>query len=361
MLTIKHKILKNSIAEPRRIKKLLGSESGSESAKISTRQMESILESLKSSKHQPSTKYTYSKIWQKFNKFVIRLDRIPKKWEQRVSLYCGYIIDVQHLKSTTVKSYISAIKDTLVTDGYPWSDDDILLNTITRSCKLKNDVLKTRLPIRKNLLEVILYQLQRKFSKSNQPYLEIMYITAFLLFYYGMLRVGELANSQHAIKAKDIHSGKRKNKILMILYSSKTHSKADIPQTITIQDEDIIEVHAGKQRSSSKNKLPHQFIQETNFCPFLWTNRYLTARGGYLHKDEQFLIFSDGSPVEAGHIRKLLRQTLNEIGLQGTLYDVHSFRIGRATDLQKGGISVTEIKELGRWKSNSVYKYLRKF
>ena len=317
--------------------------------------MEQIFESLKTKKHQPTTRNTYHKIWQKFNKFVIRLDQIPRKWEHRLSLYCGYLIDIKGLKSSTVKTYISAVKDVLTTDGYEWDDNTFLLNTITKSCKLENDILKTRLPIRKNLLEVILFQIQRKFAKENQPYLEIMYITAFLLFYYGMLRVGELTDSPHVVKAKDIHSGTHKNKILLILHTSKTHSRADIPQHIIIKDQDILEVKSGRTKTIS-----NQICQESTFCPFLWTNRYLQARGGYINKKEQLLIFSDGSPVKAIHIRKLLRSTLNNLQLQGKLYDVHSFRIGRATDLQKAGLSVEEIKNLGRWKSNAVYKYLRK-
>ena len=74
---------------------------------------------------------------------------------------------------------------------------------------------------------------------------------------------------------------------------------------------------------------------------------------------EQMFIFRDGTTLKSCHLRHTLRETLNKLGLDSTLYDTHSFRIGRATDLFKLGVNVDKIKELGRWKSNAVYKYLR--
>ena len=61
-----------------------------------------------------------------------------------------------------------------------------------------------------------------------------------------------------------------------------------------------------------------------------------------------------------GHeVRDVLRQVLADSGLNHKLYDIHSFRIGRATDLFKHGWSIEKIKEIGIWKSNAVYKYLK--
>ena len=46
---------------------------------------------------------------------------MPKTWEQRVSIYCAYLIKIKKLQSSTVKSYISGIKTVLINDGYEWS------------------------------------------------------------------------------------------------------------------------------------------------------------------------------------------------------------------------------------------------
>ena len=82
-------------------------------------------------------------------------------------------------------------------------------------------------------------------------------------------------------------------------------------------------------------------------------------RGDYVEDDEQFFIFSDGNPVQPCHLRNMLRLLLNRLGLNSTLYDVHSFRAGRTVDLYKLGYSIEKIKVMGRWRSNAVYKYLK--
>ena len=64
-------------------------------------------------------------------------------------------------------------------------------------------------------------------------------------------------------------------------------------------------------------------------------------------------------PVRPAHVRSILRRILKTINLNYRLYDTHSFRMGRATDLRKAGFSIEDIKELGRWRSNAVYKYLK--
>ena len=134
------------------------------------------------------------------------------------------------LQSATVRSYASAVKSVLKADGYPWDDQKVLLNTITKACKLVNDIVTIRLPISGGLLDMILFELERHFGsgKQPQPYLEIMYKTLFSLGYYGLLRVGELTTGSHPIKARDIHVGENKDKMLILLCSSKPMAKSHV-------------------------------------------------------------------------------------------------------------------------------------
>ena len=171
-----------------------------------------------------------------------------------------------------------------------------------------------------------------------------MYKALFALGYYGLLRVGELTKSLHTIKACDVHLGMNKDKILIILYSSKTHSIGDRPQKVKIT-------------SNKEEKLEH-YIQR-NFCSCKLVSDYLQVRGGYKSYTEAFFIFQDGTSVGADPARKLLRMCIDKIGLDSTLYDMHSFRIGQASDLIKYNYTIEEVKRLGRWKSNVVFKYIR--
>ena len=147
----------------------------------------------------------------------------------------------------------------------------------------------------------------------------------------------------HTIKACNIHVGSNKDKILIVLYSSKTHGKESRPQKVKI------------------SALPTNNSTATNkyFCPFKVITKYMKCRGSYFVEDEQFFIFADRSPVKPQHIRKTLRELLNKLGLNSTLYDVHSLRIGRTCDLEKFGYDFHTLNSMGRWRSNAVYRYLR--
>ena len=92
------------------------------------------------------------------------------------------------IQSSTLKSYFSAIKHILKQDGYPWNDNKVLLSSLVKGCKLGND----KVPIKKGLLEMLLFQIERMFDHP-QPYLELMYQALFYLAYNGMMRVGELS------------------------------------------------------------------------------------------------------------------------------------------------------------------------
>ena len=135
------------------------------------------------------------------------------------------------------------------------NENRMLLSSLTHACKLVNDTVKTRLPIGIGLLEVILFELDRMFS--TQPYLLSLYQTIISLGYYGLFRVGELTDSPHVIKAANVHLGKNKNKILVILLSSKTHGKESAPQTVKIT--------GGDSYTITKNRF---------FCPFSFNQEF---------------------------------------------------------------------------------------
>ena len=103
---------------------------------------------------------------------MINLDVKPKSWEDRVTLFIGYKIH-NGMKSTTVKSYVSAIKKMLVDDGYPWDGQKVLLGSLTMACRIINDKVYTRLSIKCNLLEMLLFEVHRIFEQKGQVYLQV--------------------------------------------------------------------------------------------------------------------------------------------------------------------------------------------
>ena len=56
-------------------------------------------------------------------------------WEDSTTLFIGYLIK-KGIQSGTIKSYVSAIKKTLVTDGYDWDDKLVLVRSLVKACGL---------------------------------------------------------------------------------------------------------------------------------------------------------------------------------------------------------------------------------
>ena len=100
--------------------------SQSSSSKRSTADIERIVNQLLLKQHRDSTSKMYLSVWRQFNKFVISLDRKPKLWEDKATLFIGHLID-KGTQSGTIKSYVSAIQKTLIMDGYEWDDNLILV------------------------------------------------------------------------------------------------------------------------------------------------------------------------------------------------------------------------------------------
>ena len=200
-------------------------------------------------------------------------------------MFCAYLIDRGH-KSATTASYVSAIKAVLKDDGYDWCDGKILISALTRACKIQNDVVKRRLPIQKKLLEILLFEIKR--INGDQQCLQVMYEAMLCLGYYGLMRVGELTDSPHVVKATNIHIGTNKDKILIVLYSSKTHTRASPPQKIKITS---VETCSGIMDHTLQRR------KGVFFCPFVSIRNYLSLRGTYKDQNENFFVFKDKSPV----------------------------------------------------------------
>ena len=140
-----------------------------------------------------------------------------------------------------------------------------------------------------------------------------------------------------------------KQKMLFILYTSKTHGKESRPQKIRI-----------KAVSNFEQRLNKKIWRNTAlFCPFRCAQDYLVTRGGYFTTSEPFFIFKDQSPLRPHQARTVLWDILKRLNLNSKLYDLRSFRIGRAMDLLKYGATIEQVKLVSHWRSNVVYKYIK--
>ncbi len=76
---------------------------------------------------------------------------------------------------------------------------------------------------------------------------------------------------------------------------------------------------------------------------------------------DQGPLFRDvlGRPILASRVSAILKKALSQAGLDPTSFGTHSFRIGRCSDLAKGGASEAQIRFLGRFHSDAFLKYVR--
>ena len=337
--------LKRSKRKKRKNRHQKGDVKSTTSSQISTSSIERIIERLKTQQYRDSTRRNYYTVWRIFNKFFIRLDDKPESWEHRLNLFVAHLIDSKR-QSSTVKSYVSAIKAVLAENEIEFDVNESLIASLTQACRLTNDHICTRLPIQKEMLRIILEQVDK--SYSEQPYLRVLLKTIFSTMYFGLFRIGELTKGLHVVKVRDVNIATNKKKFLFILRTSKTHYKNSKPQLIKISS------------TSAKNRTNCSRLQSHLPCPYSLLREYRNIRPGYRSSDEQFFVFSDNSPVLPSHIRNCLKAMITLAGFEHPhLYSVHAMRAGRACDLIKLGLTIDQVKKLGRWKSNAIFKYLR--
>ena len=197
----------------------------STSSSISTKEIQLLVDKLKTERNRNSTRKTYYGIWKSFNEFFIKLDEKPVAWEDRLVLYVGHLVSLNR-KANTINSYISAIKSVLLDDGIVLNEDKYLLSSLTHACRYRNNsTVRTRLPISKPVLAVLLEQTDNYFLDKGQEYLAILYKALFASAYYGLLRVGEITKGSHPVLAPDVHIGK--NKKINSLHSENIQNSLD--------------------------------------------------------------------------------------------------------------------------------------
>lgn len=300
-----------------------------------------VIERLSNDGIQESTKKMYHSVWCNFNQFLLSFDDLPTTWEDKMVLFASFLADIGN-SSATVSSYMSAIRYVLRHDGIEVSNTSCRLSLIIRACKLHNDVVTVRRPIRLGLLNLILGQVNKIYLGNSQPYLAALYHAIFVSAYYGLMRISELVG-KHAVMTGDMHLSKnqRKAKLKYVLRSSKTLTIGKRPQIIDIY--------------------PDYQILGTPLCPVKIVDQFSKMRPPRTDPLSRFFVFSDGSHVQPHHVRSVLRKCLQSLNLPWRSFNFHGYRSGRATDLFKWNFDIDWIRKVGRWskKSTAILAYFK--
>ncbi|XP_056006415.1 uncharacterized protein LOC125667915 isoform X2 [Ostrea edulis] len=189
--------------------------------------------------------------------------------------------------------------------------------------KKRGNPVDPRIPLTISILQRVVSALP---SVCRSPYEAALFSTIFSIAYHGLLRVSEVLSIHRA------HISLTKNNVSILIPRSKTDQ---IGNTTTLQ----ISKHAN-----------------SDTCPVQWVLKFLRLRPN--SDSTLFFIHMDYKHVTRYQFNCMLQKTLKFNDIQGH-FRPHSFRIGRATDMAKQGVSDSEIKSLGRWESNAFQNYIR--
>lgn len=169
-------------------------------------------------------------------------------------------------------------------------------------------------------------------------YTYILMRSMFLVAFYGLFRVGEIAYS-----TKGSYNMVLRENLSFVYNQSQVHTLH-----ITLKS---YKHSAGKTAS-----VPVSRQNDSRLCPVRAMLNYLRKTS---HTSGFLFIHQSGSPVTTSFFRSILKSCVTACNLDPSRYTSHSFRIGGATLALDNNMSILNIQRLGRWRSSAYKKYLR--
>lgn len=237
------------------------------------------------------------------------------------------------LKGSTIQTHLSAIAYHHKLNGCHDPTKAFLIQKLLAAYQRHDKPQPVRQPITQDVLQKLLDSLT---NCSLPLYHQHLFRALFSLMYHAALRCSEVTHSptnSHNLQASQIsvvHKGSSSS--LAINFITYKHSAPSPPPII---------IHS----------------TGSSVCPVRLYLKYLQFRQHRCHLPAFCL--PDGSPLMRTVLVTTLHTVLGTMGLAPHLYNTHSFRIGRATDMSHQGCSYSQIATLGRWKSNAFVKYIK--
>ena len=281
----------------------------------------------------PSTRLNYERSWKSCTSFLSSLNidpSLPVK-EETIALYVTHLWKCD-LKPSTIRSTLSAVSFYLKINLLPVPCNSYLVRQTLKGAEKNTTRRKPRLrPIQKDLLYSMIAIIPILFP---DPYERILYQALLITAYFCCLRAGEAVISNS---------------------SSHTLLREQITLEISPYDHYLIQFRSFKHCDHSNEKF---ILKKSNdsFCPVNLLNNYLHVRPSV--PGPLFVLFS-GKPLNRSIYSKLIKSCIKKLGHDNSLYNTHSIRIGRATDLAIDGAQPDVIKRIGRWSSSAYLKYIR--
>lgn len=292
---------------------------------------------LLSSSLAPSTQTTYNRGVSCFELFRTKLG-LEGSWPAPVGHIINFIanLSIEGKAPSTINTYISALS--YVHKLNEWSDpcDNFIIQKLKEGCKRQGRKADSRRPISLPILRQLSQSLE---GLCKSSYESRLFRAAFLLSFFGFMRVGEFTvtskngDASHTLARDDITMG----------YEPQVFMEATIRFSKTDQHGESVSLHFTKGN-------------EVFLCPVQAMDEYLKVRPAI--RGPLFIHFG-GDPLTRYQFDSMLKKGIRMMGLSPTNFSPHSFRIGAATSAAINGIPMDMIKSMGRWQSSAVKIYIR--
>lgn len=236
---------------------------------------------------------------------------------------------------TTAQTYIAGIANHHKLNGWDDPTKHFVLHKVMEGFKRSDRRTDSRVPITIDLMKVLLPALQNTCSSVYEQHL---FKAAFLLAFFGFLRIGEVAVDRkndglgRAIQLNDI----------------KIHDNG--------QQMDLRIKFSKNDQLGRSVILKLGALENAELCPLQAVRSYITMRG---RNDGPLFMHFGGTPLTRYQFSSMLQAVAVATGNGVLKLRSHSFRIGAATTASLCGLSEDRIKVLGRWKSNAYQRYIR--
>ena len=292
----------------------------------------------------PSTARTYNAGISKYVDLCSKLSVSPTPTSEQ--LLCRFVTSLarDNISHNTMKVYLAAVRQYHIQRGHvmPQIDSMPKLSQILRGIRISRaaDPQMISRPLRHPVTPEILRQIRQAWEKEGLNSDKVMLWAAFLLAFYCFLRSGEVC----------------------VAVGEDFDEHRDLtPQDIAIDNvsnPQMLKVHIKCSKTDPFRAGTDIFIARTkdDLCPVAAMLAWLVKRG---RTPGPLFRFQSGHPLSRSIFVRSFKQALASANIDPNGFTGHSFRIGAATSAANKGMTDTQIKQLGRWKSDAYQRYIR--
>lgn len=288
----------------------------------------------------PSTQATYSRAWKTFDSFcteIMNQSLQPPISVATISLFIAYMFKKSYAPST-ISTYLSAIAYVHKMMSMPDNTRSFLVEKLVTGTYRLSKTFDSRLPITIPILNKLLHSITLVIKCT---YDQVLFKAIFSFAFSTFSRVGELVTTKNAqndnvLLLHDVSLSYVQGKAaeVQVCFRKFKHNVRGMPKTISFS---------------------HGTAMESAVVAMV---EYLKVRP-YSVPTEPLFCSVDATPLHRPDFDRILHKCLASCGLDSSRYKGHSFRIGAATDAAERGLSDSQIRSMGRWKSNAFQKYIR--